>query len=62
MMKRHIRFVHVETRKGVCEHKFVTTREFDFFMGTFTKSFGAAGGYVALSPELINCVQVTYSG
>lgn len=42
------------TGRGVCEHCGVDSSEIDFLMGTFTKSFGAAGGYVAGSKKIID--------
>lgn len=44
--------------RGVCEHCGVSTSEIDFMMGTFTKSFGAAGGYIAGSKKLIEWLRV----
>ncbi|KNC86857.1 serine palmitoyltransferase 2 [Sphaeroforma arctica JP610] len=35
------------TGRGVCEYWGVSPDDIDIMMGTFTKSFGAAGGYVA---------------
>ncbi|KAJ2708833.1 serine palmitoyltransferase component, partial [Coemansia spiralis] len=40
--------------RGVCDHFGVDPREVDVLMGTFTKSFGAAGGYIAGSRALID--------
>ncbi|KAJ2384038.1 serine palmitoyltransferase component, partial [Coemansia sp. RSA 2603] len=40
--------------RGVCDHFGVNPQEVDVLMGTFTKSFGAAGGYIAGSRALIN--------
>ena len=33
--------------RGVAEYFGVDTNDIDIMMGTFTKSFGAAGGYIA---------------
>ncbi|KAH9642080.1 hypothetical protein HF086_007200 [Spodoptera exigua] len=33
--------------RGVCDHAGVAPRDVDVLMGTFTKSFGASGGYIA---------------
>jgi len=41
------------TGRGVTELLGVPTKEVDVMMGTFTKSFGSAGGYVAASKEVI---------
>jgi len=45
------------TGRGVCEYYGVDPSEVDILMGTFTKSFGSAGGYVAAShvSVLDNC-------
>lgn len=40
--------------RGVCDYFGVDPREVDLLMGTFTKSFGAAGGYVSGSKELVD--------
>merc|ERR1712168_1708109 len=39
--------------RGVTEHYGVDPNDVDIMMGTFTKSFGAAGGYIGGSFELI---------
>ncbi|GBF98009.1 long chain base biosynthesis [Raphidocelis subcapitata] len=41
------------TGRGLCEHAGVDPRDVDVLMGTFTKSFGSAGGYVAGSRAVI---------
>lgn len=41
------------TGRGVCEHLGVDFDEVDILMGTFTKSFGSAGGYLAASHAVI---------
>ncbi|CAG8662958.1 306_t:CDS:1, partial [Paraglomus occultum] len=40
--------------RGVCDYYGIDPSEVDILMGTFTKSFGAAGGYIAASPEIIS--------
>lgn len=35
------------TGRGVCEHLGVDPADVDIMMGTFTKSFGSYGGYIA---------------
>ncbi|OLY80631.1 Serine palmitoyltransferase 2 [Smittium mucronatum] len=40
--------------RGVCEHFNIDHRKIDVLMGTFTKSFGAVGGYIAGSKTLIS--------
>ncbi|XP_065919421.1 serine palmitoyltransferase 2-like isoform X2 [Dysidea avara] len=42
------------TGRGVCEYYGVDPSEVDILMGTFTKSFGSSGGYVAASHKIIN--------
>lgn len=32
---------------GICDYHRVDPRDVDILMGTFTKSFGSAGGYIA---------------
>ena len=39
--------------RGVCDYWGISPDKVDILMGTFTKSFGAAGGYIAGSEELI---------
>ncbi|CAH2107900.1 unnamed protein product [Euphydryas editha] len=43
--------------RGVTDHWGVDPRDVDVLMGTFTKSFGAAGGYIAGSARLVACVR-----
>jgi len=52
--------------RGICEQEGVDTKDIDILMGTFTKSFGAIGGYIAGKKELIsymraNCASQHYS-
>ncbi|XP_026079357.1 serine palmitoyltransferase 3 isoform X1 [Carassius auratus] len=42
------------TGRGVTEYFGVDPNEVDVLMGTFTKSFGAAGGYIAGKKELVD--------
>lgn len=44
---------------GVCDYLGVNPRDVDILMGTFTKSFGSAGGYIAGSRDLINLLRAT---
>ncbi|XP_047254672.1 long chain base biosynthesis protein 2a isoform X3 [Capsicum annuum] len=48
-----------KTGKGVCELLGVDTADVDVMMGTFTKSFGSCGGYIAGSEELIEYLKYT---
>ncbi|GET92548.1 serine palmitoyltransferase, putative [Leishmania tarentolae] len=41
------------TGRGVCEHTGVDPKDVDVLMGTFTKSFGSIGGYMAADKSLI---------
>ncbi|XP_065919424.1 serine palmitoyltransferase 2-like isoform X2 [Dysidea avara] len=50
------------TGRGVCDYYGVDPSEVDILMGTFTKSFGSAGGYVAASHEIINFLRHTSYG
>lgn len=42
------------TGRGVCEHCGVSTKDVDVLMGTFTKSFGSIGGYIASDKRVID--------
>jgi serine palmitoyltransferase len=50
------------TGRGVCEYFGVPTSDVDILMGTFTKSFGSVGGYIASSKELIAYLRLTAYG
>jgi serine palmitoyltransferase len=43
--------------RGVCDYFNISPRDIDILMGTFTKSFGAAGGYVAGNKVLIDALR-----
>lgn len=45
------------TGRGVTEHHAVDNADIDIMMGTFTKSFGAVGGYIASSHALIDRIR-----
>ncbi|KAI4499605.1 hypothetical protein M0802_005175 [Mischocyttarus mexicanus] len=44
--------------RGVCDYYGIDPRQVDILMGTFTKSFGSAGGYIAGTKTLINYLRV----
>ncbi|EPE07331.1 serine palmitoyltransferase 2 [Ophiostoma piceae UAMH 11346] len=45
--------------RGVCDYFKVDPAEVDILMGTFTKSFGANGGYVSADKHIIEKLKVT---
>ena len=45
------------TGRGVCEHLGVDPSDIDVMMGTFTKSFGSCGGYIAGKKALVDYVR-----
>jgi len=45
------------TGRGVCEYTGVDPADVDILMGTFTKSFGGMGGYIASSKDIINMLR-----
>lgn len=47
--------------RGVCDYFKVDPKEVDILMGTFTKSFGANGGYVAAEKHIIDKLRNTNS-
>ncbi|KAL3668349.1 hypothetical protein V7S43_006439 [Phytophthora oleae] len=51
-----------KTGRGVCEYSGVDPSEIDILMGTFSKSFGGMGGYVAASKEIIAFIRCSSSG
>jgi len=46
-----------KTGRGICEFSDVDPKDVDVLMGTFTKSFGAIGGYVAGKRRLVEAVR-----
>lgn len=44
--------------RGVVDHYGCNPLDIDIMMGTFTKSFGACGGYIAGTKELINHIRI----
>lgn len=44
--------------RGITDYYGVDPRDVDVLMGTFSKSFGSAGGYIAGSKKLINSLRV----
>jgi serine palmitoyltransferase len=48
--------------RGICEYKNVDPADIDVLMGTFTKSFGAVGGYIAASDETIKFLRKASMG
>jgi len=45
--------------RGVCDYHNVSPEDVDILMGTFTKSFGSIGGYIAGSHQLIHYLRAT---
>ncbi|MFS7951156.1 putative serine C-palmitoyltransferase [Helianthus anomalus] len=45
-----------KTGRGVCELLGVDAADVDIMMGTFTKSFGSCGGYIARSKVCFTCL------
>ncbi|GMF22999.1 unnamed protein product [Phytophthora fragariaefolia] len=50
------------TGRGICEYAGVDPSEIDILMGTFTKSFGGMGGYIAASEEIISFIRNSSAG
>ncbi|CAM9775906.1 unnamed protein product, partial [Ectocarpus fasciculatus] len=50
------------TGRGICEHTGIKPSEIDVLMGTFTKSFGGMGGYIAGSRALCERLRSTSAG
>ncbi|KAH7440711.1 hypothetical protein KP509_03G007200 [Ceratopteris richardii] len=51
-----------KTGRGICELSGVDPADIDIMMGTFTKSFGSCGGYIAGSKELIKYLKFVSPG
>ncbi|OWZ05398.1 Serine palmitoyltransferase, partial [Phytophthora megakarya] len=51
-----------KTGRGICEYAGVDPSEIDILMGTFTKSFGGMGGYIAASEEIISFIRGSSAG
>lgn len=50
------------TGRGMCEHCGVDPKDVDILMGTFTKSFGAMGGYIAGTKDFVSQVRARSAG
>ena len=48
--------------RGVCDYFGIDPSEIDILMGTFTKSFGANGGYLAAERAVIEKIRATNAG
>ncbi|EMC97986.1 hypothetical protein BAUCODRAFT_66436 [Baudoinia panamericana UAMH 10762] len=48
--------------RGVCDYFGIDPNEIDILMGTFTKSFGANGGYICGSKAMVDKIRVTNAG
>lgn len=51
-----------ERGRGCCEHTGVDPKDVDILMGTFTKSFGAMGGYIGSTKEVCNFLRTCSGG
>ncbi|XP_044001441.1 serine palmitoyltransferase 2-like [Aphidius gifuensis] len=45
--------------RGICNYYGIDPKEIDILMGTFTKSFGSSGGYIAGNKKLINYLRLS---
>lgn len=50
------------TGRGIAEHAGVNPKDVDIWMGTLSKSFGSAGGYIAGCKELVEYLKYTAPG
>ncbi|CCJ29014.1 unnamed protein product [Pneumocystis jirovecii] len=48
--------------RGVCDYFSIDPSEVDILMGTFTKSFGASGGYIAADKHIIDKLRLFNAG
>ncbi|KYQ99668.1 serine C-palmitoyltransferase subunit [Tieghemostelium lacteum] len=51
-----------KTGRGICDHYQIDPKNIDILMGTFTKSFGSIGGYIAGDKTLIDYLRTTTYG
>ncbi|CAE7917835.1 LCB2b, partial [Symbiodinium sp. KB8] len=51
-----------KTGRGVCEQQGVDPSDVSVLMGTFTKSFGAMGGYIAGDKDFIEYLRTNSTG
>ena len=51
-----------KTGRGIGEHFGVNPRDVDLWMGTFSKTFGSCGGYIAGSSEVVEYLKYTAPG
>jgi len=51
-----------KTGRGCCEYTGVNPEDVDVLMGTFTKSFGGMGGYIAADKEVVDMLRRECSG
>ena len=51
-----------ENGRGICEYAGVDPKDVDILMGTFTKSFGAVGGYLAADRATIDFLRTNSAG
>lgn len=51
-----------ETGRGCCEYTGVNPEDVDVMMGTFTKSFGGMGGYIAADGDVVDMLRRECAG
>lgn len=51
-----------KTGRGMCQHYGFEATDVDLMMGTFTKSFGAAGGYIGGRKQIISYLRCKCPG